>query len=170
MSGIIETVNPNRMVVNAARVNAELNKTYEPRQVKLGSFQTSASCQLVLPAPTAKPWPSNCDEVNGTAIRASNDGGAWFMLLNGKRLGNLSAIEAIPNQAILGFRNSQRAALGETIAGEIVWNAGSRDGVDGKVQRYAAPRASPIATSADSDGSAIASRSRTRWPTPRSSK
>ncbi len=55
------------------------------------------------------------------------------MLLNGKRLGNLSAMEAIPNQAILGFRSSQIAALGTTIAGEILWNAGSRDGVDGKV-------------------------------------
>ena len=57
------------------------------------------------------------------------------MLLNGKRLGNLSAIEAIPNQTILGFRDSQVAALGEKIAGEIVWNAGSRDGVGGKVHK-----------------------------------
>ena len=55
------------------------------------------------------------------------------MLLNGKRLGNLSAIEAIPNAAILDFQQSQRAALGPTIAGEILWNAGSRDGVDGEV-------------------------------------
>lgn len=55
------------------------------------------------------------------------------MLLNGKRLGNLSAIEAIPNAAIVDFQKSQSAALGPTIAGEILWNAGSRDGVDGEV-------------------------------------
>ena len=136
-----ETANSNRMVVNAARVNAELNKTYEPRQVKLGPFQTSSSCQLVLPAPTSKPWPSNCDEINGAAVRGAIDSGAvGFMLLNGKRLGNLSAIEAIPNQTILGFRDSQRAALGETIAGEIIWNAGSRDGVGGKVHKVCATK------------------------------
>src|SRR5947209_18841079 len=57
------------------------------------------------------------------------------MLLNGKRLGNLSAIEAIPNAAILDFHQSQRAALGATIAGEVLWNAGSRDGVGGKVHK-----------------------------------
>jgi CxxC motif-containing protein (DUF1111 family) len=57
------------------------------------------------------------------------------MLLNGKRLGNLSAIEAMPNQAIIGFRNSQIAALGEAAAGEIIWNAGARDGVGGRVQK-----------------------------------
>src|SRR5205823_1064792 len=131
-----ETANSNRMVVNAARVNSELNKTYAPRQVKLGAFQTSSSCQLVLPSPTSKPWPSNCDEINDAAIRGAIDGGAvGFMLLNGKRLGNLSAMEAIPNEAILGFRDSQRAALGDTIAGEILWNAGSRDGVGGKVHK-----------------------------------
>jgi hypothetical protein len=39
----------NRMVVNTARVNSELNKTYQPQQVNLGAFQTSSSCQLVLP-------------------------------------------------------------------------------------------------------------------------
>jgi CxxC motif-containing protein (DUF1111 family) len=42
-------------------------------------------------------------------------------------------IEAIPNEAILDFHQSQRVALGEKIAGEILWSAGSRDGVDGKV-------------------------------------
>jgi len=131
-----ETANSNRMVVNAARINPELNKTYVPQQVKLGAFQTSSSCQLVLPSPTSRPWPNNCDEINDAAIRGAIDGGAvGFMLLNGKRLGNLSAMEAIPNQAILGFRDSQRAALGETIAGEILWNAGSRDGVGGKVHK-----------------------------------
>src|SRR5262245_43082085 len=57
------------------------------------------------------------------------------MLLNGKRLGTLSAIEAIPNQAILDFHASQKAELGERIAGEIIWNAGSRDGVTGDVRK-----------------------------------
>lgn len=129
-----EAASPGRMVVNVPRVNAELNKTYEPRQVKLGTFQTSASCQLVSPAPTTKPWPGTCAEVDGTAIRGAIDGGAvGYMLLNGKRLGNLSAIESIPSNAVVGFRASQVAALGEAIAGEVIWNAGSRDGVGGKV-------------------------------------
>ena len=57
------------------------------------------------------------------------------MLLNGKRLGNLGAIEAIPNAAILGFRQNQVSALGADIAGEILWNAGSRGGVDGTVHK-----------------------------------
>lgn len=129
-----EAVDPDRLVVNVARVNSELNETYEPLQVKLGTFQTSSTCKLVLPAPTSKPWPSTCDDIDDAAIHAAIDGGAvGYMLLNGKRLGNLSAIEAIPNQAIIGFRDSQRTALGEKIAGQILWNAGSRDGVDGEV-------------------------------------
>ena len=125
------------MVVSAARVNAELNKTYQPWQVKLGAFQT----QFVVPTCPAAPDLTSrgrklCSDINDAAIHAATDGGAvGFMLLNGKRLGNLSAMEAIPNQAILGFRNSQVAALGATIAGEIIWNAGSRDGVDGKVHK-----------------------------------
>ena len=36
-----ETAQPNRIVVNAARVNSELKKTYQPWQVKLKDFQTS---------------------------------------------------------------------------------------------------------------------------------
>ena len=124
---------PSRMVVNTARVNAELNTTYQPLQVKLGTFQTDPSCQLVLPSPTTKPWPQNCNDINDAAIHAAIDGGeVGFMLLNGKRLGNLSAIEAIPNAAILDFQQSQTAALGPTIAGEILFNMGSRDGVGGK--------------------------------------
>jgi CxxC motif-containing protein (DUF1111 family) len=131
-----ETAGADRLVVKAQRVNAELRKTYVPLQVKLGTFQTSATCQLTLPAPTSKPWPSTCDDINDAAIHAAIDGGAvGFMLLNGKRLGNLSAIEAMPNQAIIGFRNSQIAALGEAAAGEIIWNAGARDGVGGRVQK-----------------------------------
>ena len=137
-----EPANSNRMVVNTARVNSELNKTYQPQQVKLGTFQTSSSCQLVLPAPTSKkPWPKDCSDVNDAAIHEAIDGSAadgsavGFMLLNGKRLGNLSAIEAIPNAAILDFHQSQTAALGAARAGEILWNAGSRDGLDGKVHK-----------------------------------
>jgi CxxC motif-containing protein (DUF1111 family) len=58
------------------------------------------------------------------------------MHLNGKRLGNLSAIEAIPNKAIQQFQADQAAVLGQPMAGEIVWNAGSRDGVGGKVEKH----------------------------------
>ena len=126
----------NRLVVNVARVNSEFNKTYQPRQVRLGAFRTSSSCQLLPAAPDATAWPSTCDEIGGGAISAAiASGEVGAMLLNGKRLGNLGALEAIPNQAILGFREAQRALLGDRIAGEVVWNAGSRDGLDGKVQK-----------------------------------
>ena len=132
-----EAVNPNRLVVSAPRINAELQKTYRMRQVTLVTFTTPATCELVPPGPIAKQWPRNCSEVDGAAIKAAfNDGEIGSMLLNGKRLGNLSAIEAIPNQAIVGFRAGQQSLLGDRIAGEIIWNAGSRDGVDGKVFKY----------------------------------
>jgi hypothetical protein len=90
------------------------------------------------------------------------------MLLNGKRLGNLSAIEAIPNKAIVGFQQNQINALGQNIAGEIQYNAGSRDGVGGPYSQV--KDCKRIAISADSDGLAIASLSRTRSPMLRSSK
>jgi hypothetical protein len=59
---------------------------------------------------------------------------AGVLLLNGTRLNNLSAIDAIPNNAILGFHDSRKAALGDRIAGEVIWNAGTRDGVNGQVR------------------------------------
>ncbi len=136
-----EPANPSRVVVKTARVNSELNKAYEPQQVRLGAFQTSSSCQLLLPAPTSKPWPGNCDDISDAAIHGAIDGGAvGFMLLNGKRLGNMSAIEAIPNHAVLGFRDSQVAELGERIAGAVLWNAGSRDGASGEVHKVCRSR------------------------------
>jgi hypothetical protein len=46
-----EPANQNRLVVNVLRVNPELGKTYQPWQVKLGTFQTSQSCQLIPPPP-----------------------------------------------------------------------------------------------------------------------
>jgi CxxC motif-containing protein (DUF1111 family) len=128
-----DTAKANRLVVNVARVNAELKKTYEPWQVNLGTFQTSSSCQLVPPPPDKKPWPTTCADINNAAIHgAIADGAVGFMLLNGKRLANASAIEAIPNHAILSYHEHQRDTLGETMAGEIAWSAGSRDGVNGK--------------------------------------
>jgi hypothetical protein len=128
--------NSNRMVVNTARVNSELGMAYQPRQVNLGQFVTDPSCQLVVTPPGPRPWPTTCNDINNAAIHAAIDGGTvGFMLLNGKRLGNLGAIEAIPNAAILGFRQNQVSALGADIAGEILWNAGSRGGVDGTVHK-----------------------------------
>lgn len=131
-----ERASADRLVVKAARVNSELHKTYEPRQVNLGAFETSPSCQITEPSPPSKPWPRTCNDINSTAIHeAINAGAVGYMLLNGKRLGNSSAIEAMPNQAIIGFRDSQRALLGETMAGELIWNAGARDGVGGDVRK-----------------------------------
>jgi len=135
-----------RMVVKDKRVNPEIidpvtkqNKIYEPQQIKLDAFQTGpcVQSQIVPPPPnTEKKWPGNCTEINGTAITAAiTNRDIGFMHLNGKRLGNLSAMEAIPNQAILGFRKDQQVTLGNKIAGEIIWNAGSRDGIGGKVQK-----------------------------------
>ena len=129
-------VNPNRMVVSTPRTNAELNKTYAPLQIQLEKFTTPEECELVTFAPTTKPWPTQCEDIQGPAILAAIDGGeVGYLHLNGKRLGNLSAMEAIPNQTIIGFRDSQKALLGASIAGELIWNAGSRDGVNGKVHR-----------------------------------
>jgi hypothetical protein len=154
------SADPNRIVVNPpnGRVNQELKAnctpspacaTYQPLQVKLGKFTTDGSCQLVSPnnPPTDKPWPASCNDIDTDAIHnAINDGSTkntppcgtaappcvGFLLLNGKRLGNLSAIEAIPNAAILGFQQNQIKALGATnLAGEVQYNNGSRDGVGG---------------------------------------
>lgn len=124
-------------VVNEERRNVELNRVYTPYQVAAVGFQvTDPLCSVVSPSPTTKPWPANCTEVNGDAIKAAIDSGAvGYMLLNGKRLGNASSIEAIPNKAIMGFRESQIALLGEKIAGELIWSSGSRDGVGGKVKK-----------------------------------
>jgi len=131
-------VDPNRLVVAADRTNAELGKTYELLQVALNTFQTDPSCQL-LPSPgISNPWPSTCADIGDDAIHDAIDkkGEVGFMHLNGKRLGNLSAIEAIPNKAIQQFQADQAAVLGQAMAGEIVWNAGSRDGVGGKVEKH----------------------------------
>jgi Di-haem oxidoreductase, putative peroxidase len=131
--------NSNRMVVNTPRKNSELGKTYQPLQVNLpmGAFVTPSSCQpgidFVTPSPTSKPWPTTCKDIDDTAIRGAINGGTvGFMLLNGKRLGNLNAIEAIPNAAIQGFYDNQKkvSVLGAA-AGEIQYNAGTRGGVDG---------------------------------------
>jgi len=106
------------------------------RAVKLGAFQTSSSCEITQPPPTSRPWPRSCSDLDNAAIHtAIEEQAVGYMLLNGKRLGNASAIEAMPNQAIIGFRDSQKSVLGEAMAGEIVWNAGARDGVDGTVRK-----------------------------------
>jgi hypothetical protein len=134
---------PNRLVVNTPSVNQELGKvpgknyTYLPLQVNLGAFQTpfdaSSPCPGVIAQPPNDqvPWPSltnNCADINGAAITAATNGGqVGFMHLNGKRLSNLGAIEAMPNAAIIAFQRAQ-SWLGAA-AGEILWNSGSRGGI-----------------------------------------
>jgi hypothetical protein len=120
---------------------------YVPQQVNLVSGSFKAPC---IPSNIATPpdrlsvknvWPWNsetnapdCSAVSGTSIynaiylQTSGFPQVGFMLLNGKRLGNLGAMEAIPNNAIIGFQAEQVAALGPTIAGEILWNVGTRGG------------------------------------------
>ncbi len=63
------------------------------------------------------------------------------MLLNGKRLGNSGAIEAIPNKAIEYIQWIQAGRLGTARAGEILWNSGTRGGVDGDRKLSCAPPA-----------------------------
>ena len=124
------------LVVATQRKNAELNKIYTPWQVEVGLFTVGGNCQIVLPGPFGEPWPATCSDVSGDAIEnAIKTQAVGYMLLNGKRLGNSSAIEAMPNDAIMGFRASQEALLGEDIAGTLIWTVGSRDGVGGTVKQ-----------------------------------
>ncbi len=129
-----------RLVVTASRLDPELNKQYVPQQIKLQSFTTPKDCQLVLFAPIGKPWPITCDDIAEKAIQdavtatASGSAKVGFMHLNGKRLGNLGVIEAIPNKAIKQFQHDQQQKL-EKAAGEIVWAPGSRDGITGLVKK-----------------------------------
>jgi hypothetical protein len=145
--GTIDTVNPLIQVVDKTeRKNLELGITYPLRQINLGTF-TTPSCQqsqIVLPTPkgvTDAAWPQDCTQIDGAHILAATQTGGpvGFMLLNGKRLGNLGAIEAIPNAAIAdpntGFRAKQIKALGgdaaaAAMAGQILWNVGTRAGID----------------------------------------
>ena len=131
-----------RLVVKVERKNQGLIdpatkqfKVYKPVEIKLDAFQ-SGPCQILLPAPTKKPWPATCNDVNGDAITAAIAAGEiGYMHLNGKRLGNLSAMEAMPSSAIIGFEDAQRTNLGNKLAGEIIWTEGSRDGYKGDVQK-----------------------------------
>jgi Di-haem oxidoreductase, putative peroxidase len=131
--------NANRMVVATPRINSELGKTYQPLQVNLGTFQTPTppafpQCQLAsLPVgvPVAV-WPASCNDISAAAITtATNNGQVGFMLLNGKRLGNSGAIELIPNAGIQFLQQTQVNGFGAAVAGEILWSAGTRGGVDG---------------------------------------
>jgi hypothetical protein len=153
----IDTTQPHIEVVDTtARTNAETGQTYLLRQVNLGPFTTpdSASCQLnAPPSGLSAYWPGNCTALTGDKITAAINaavngppgpgvpGGVGYMLLNGKRLGNSGAIEAIPDAAIAdptnGFRAKQIAALvalgvapadAAKMAGTIAWNVGTRAG------------------------------------------
>jgi hypothetical protein len=162
--GLIDKTKPHIEVVDTTeRANSETGQIYSPHQVNLGAFTTlaSASCQLNLPTPAGLPataWPQNCGDITGDKITAAIaagavnapgvPGGVGYMLLNGKRLGNLGAMEAIPNAAIAGvfngvkfvggFRNNQidvLVALGvdsgvaAMMAGAIAWENGTRAGI-----------------------------------------
>jgi hypothetical protein len=134
----------NRIVDGTARTNAELGITYQPLQVNLGPFVTPTSCQLASrPAnvPVAV-WPANCNDIDADAITVATNGGVptvGFMLLNGKRLSNLGAIEAIPNAAITFIQQNQVNTLSKAIAGEILWTSGTRGGVGGDLRLACTP-------------------------------
>ena len=143
--------NTNRIVDNTPRTNAELGITYQLLQVNLGPFVTPPSCQLVATRPSNVPlavWPTKCTDVDATAITAATNGGAptvGFIHLNGKRLGNSGAIEAMPNAAIRLIQQNQINTVGAAIAGELQWNSGTRGGVDGD-RRLSCNTASPTTT------------------------
>jgi CxxC motif-containing protein (DUF1111 family) len=128
------------LVVKTERRNPELGVTYTPWQVKVGSFKTSSTCEIVKTVPAGKPWPANCDDVSGGAIEGAIEAQqVGYMLLNGKRLGNSSAIEAMPDDAILGFREAQKTTFGEALAGEVIYTVGSRNGIGGVVKKDCYP-------------------------------
>lgn len=129
-----------RVVDGTTRTNKELGKTYLPQQIHLDTFTTpQTNCQIVLPSPTTKPWPESCADIGSDAILAATKGGVvGYMLLNGKRLGNLGVIESIPNTEIQGFRTAQVGTLGAA-AGEIVYAPGARDGVTGTLKLDCVP-------------------------------
>ena len=102
-----------------------------------------------LPGSFNSTWPTSCSDITGTAINtaiAPKQGApsVGFMLLNGRRLGNLGAIEAIPTggvtrpfpaMSIQGFQQTQIKTLGlAALAGEIVWTNGTRGGIDGDIK------------------------------------
>jgi hypothetical protein len=153
----IEVVDP------TVRTNAETKQNYLLRQVNLGAFTTSTPCDATTwfnppPSGLSPYWPTDCAAIGGDKITAAINaavngppgpgvpGGVGYMLLNGKRLGNSGAIEAIPNggvaavpppMSIRGFQQSQIAALvalgvdagvAAKMAGEIAWNVGTRAG------------------------------------------
>jgi hypothetical protein len=153
----IDTTIPHIVVVDTnTRQNWETGQLYVPRQVNLRNFTTPKSdlCSLNdVPSDNLKPyWPADCGAITSdkivAAIAASvngppdpkgpaTPGGVGYMLLNGRRLGNSGAIEAIPNSAIMGFRNNQIAELikagvasgvAAAMAGTIAWENGTRAG------------------------------------------
>lgn len=129
-----------RLVVNASRKDPELGKDYVPQQIKLGTFTTPQDCQLALFAGVSKPWPLTCADIADAAIQKAvthdittsppTKPTVGYMHLNGKRLGNLGVIEAIPDDKIVDWQTAQRGKL-SAAAGEIVWAPGTRDGVGG---------------------------------------
>jgi hypothetical protein len=172
----------NRVVVTDSqgkplkRINQELkNYEYVPQQVNLANSFNTAPCtasSIVIAVPRAVPkevWPvdsddkADCSAVSGTSIynaiytpipygNGDTRTQVGFMLLNGKRLGNLGAMEALPNGdpslyngtspagSILGFQQSQMSTLGSAtikvngvdvtvpIYGSIPWSVGTRGG------------------------------------------
>ena len=128
---------PESQVVAAAlkRKNPETGQDYVPMYPAVSNFKIAGTCQIASGGPS-KGWPKSCADVSGDAVGAAiQSQEVGYMLLNGRRLGNSSAIEAMPDAALKQFRSNQVhgapgvAKLGEAMAGEIVWTAGSRDGV-----------------------------------------
>ncbi|MFO1305048.1 MAG: di-heme oxidoredictase family protein [Burkholderiales bacterium] len=128
------------VVVKQARTNRELDETYTPWRVAVRGFRTpadepGAECAFTTPPSSEAAWPRTCKDIDKDAIAGAIGSEAiGYMLLNGKRLGNSNAIEAMPDGAIAGFVLEQQKKLGDAYAGEMILTVGSRNGIGGTVK------------------------------------
>ena len=122
-----------RLVVNADANQSRAQRTqYEPlagqaRIVHRPMRRASSCC----PPATAKPWPSTCDGHQRHGHRRAIDGSAGRLHAPERQAPRQPERDrGDSQQGDHRFPHSQMATLGEAIAGEIIWSAGSRDGIE----------------------------------------
>ena len=126
------------LVVKAIRKNSKTGKVYRPQRAILTGFKTlyegsGSTCQFTRPKltpPERNIWPKDCTDINGEAIKNSlSNGTIGFMHLNGKRLGNLGPIEALPETFIRDIQKQQQSDFkGNKFAGSFQLSPGARGG------------------------------------------
>ena len=119
-----------------AHQSPSCSKDYEPLAGQAGHVQTPATCQLVRPAPTAKPWPTTATTSTARpSTRRSTSGAGRLHAAQRQAPGQPERDRGDPEPGDPRLPRRPECRLGDAIAGEIIWNAGSRDGVDGTVQK-----------------------------------